>query len=136
MKSKKAPRTIFKNSLIGTLMIATTLAMTVPPQSWAMLAPTNVISAIPSESLLRAQDLKTIQATLESKMVRQRLSEFKLTPEQINQRMSQLTDAQVHQVAMQIRTINPGGDDGLGIIVGLLVIGILVLLFVYLFKRV
>src|ERR1019366_10536441 len=67
--------------------------------------------------------------SLESKMVRQRLSEFKLTPEQVNQRMSQLSDAQVHQVAMQIRTMNPGGDGGLGILVALLVIGILVLLF-------
>jgi hypothetical protein len=136
MKIKKIAVALLKHSFIGTLMIATTLAMTMPPQSWAMLAPTNVINAAPSESLSRAQDLKTIQSTLENKMVRQRLSEFKLTPEEINQRMSKLTDAQVHQLAMQIRTINPGGDAGLGIIVALLVIGILVLLFVYLFKRV
>jgi hypothetical protein len=100
-----------------------------------MLAPANLMSAAPDKNDSRTQDLKTIQNTLESKMVRQRLGEFKLTPEQVNQRMSQLTDAQVHQLAMQIRSINPGGG-ALGIIVVLLVIGILVLLFVYLFKRV
>ncbi len=136
MKIQKTPAAFLKNSLIGTLMIVTTLAMTLPPQGWAMLAPSEMMSGAPSGSTSRAADLKTIQATLESKMVRQRLSEFKLTPEQVNQRMTQLTDAQVHQVAMQIRTVNPGGDGGLGILVGLLVIGILVLLFVYLFKRV
>ena len=117
-------------------MIVTTMAMTQPPQAWAMLAPATLMTATPSTGPDRAADLKTIQATLESKMVRQRLSEFKLTPEQVNQRMTQMTDAQVHQVAMQIRTVNPGGDGGLGILVALLVIGILVLLFVYLFKRV
>ncbi len=136
MKIQKTPTAFLKNSLIGTLVIVTTWAMALPPQVCAMLAPAELMSAVPSQSVTRAADLKTIQTTLESKMVRQRLSEFKLTPEQVNQRMSQLTDSQVHQVAMQIRTINPGGDAGLGIIVALLVIGILVLLFVYLFKRV
>jgi len=136
MRIEKTSLAAFKNGLIGTLVIATTLAMTLPPQGWAMLAPANLMSAVSGKSASRDEDLKTIQSTLESRIVRQRLSEFKLTPEQVNQRMSQLTDAQVHQVAMQIRTINPGGDAGLGIIVGLLVIGILVLLFVYLFKRV
>jgi ATPase subunit of ABC transporter with duplicated ATPase domains len=136
MNIQEMMRAFLKNSFIGTLMIAVTLAMTQPPQAWAMLAPSDVMNAAPTVGDSRAADLKTIQATLESKMVRQRLSEFKLTPDQVNQRMSQLSDAQVHQVALQIRTLNPGGDAGLGIIVGLLVIGILVLLFVYLFRRV
>ena len=136
MKKQNRPAGFLKSSFILTLVIATTLAMTQPPEAWAMLAPADTISATTGANASREADLKTIQATLESKMVRQRLSEFKLTPEQVNQRMSQLTDAQVHQLAMQVRTINPGGDGGLGIIVGLLVIGILVLLFVYLFKRV
>ena len=136
MKIQNAAKALFKNSLIGALAIVTTLAMTLPPQGWAMLAPSDLINPTPSASASRAADLKTIQATLESKIIRQRLSEFKLTPEQVNQRMSQLSDAQVHQVATQIRTMNPGGDGGLGILIALLVIGILVLLFVYLFKRV
>jgi len=136
MRIQKTSFALSKKTFIGTLIIATTLTMTLPPQGWAMLAPTQAINAAPSPSVSRAEDLKTIQATLESKVVRQRLSEFKLTPEQIDQRMFRLTDGQVHQLAMQIRNLNPGGDAGLGIIVGLLVIGILVLLFVYLFKRV
>src|ERR1035441_4018079 len=92
MKIPKTSTTFLKNSFIGMLIIVTTFAMTLPPQGWAMLAPTAMMSAVPSGSVSRADDLKTIQATLESKMVRQRLHEFKLTPEQVNQRMSQLTD--------------------------------------------
>ncbi len=136
MKTNKTLFTILKNSFIATLMIVTTFAMTLPPQGWAMLAPGDMMSASANKSATRAADLKTIQTTLESKMIRQRLTEFKLSPEQVNQRLSQLSDAQVHQLASQIRTVNPGGDGGVGIIVALLVIGILVLLFVYLFKRV
>jgi hypothetical protein len=132
----KQPCGLIRKSFLGTLMLATTLAMTQPPQAWAMLAPANPAGAVSGHNDTRAADLKTIQATLESRIVRQRLSDFKLTPEQVNQRMAGLSDAQVHEVATQVRTLNPGGDAGLGILVGLLVIGILVLLFVYLFKRV
>ena len=136
MKIQKMTLPFLRKGLMGALMVATTVAMTQPPQAWAMLAPADLMTAASGKSASRTEDLKTIQATLESKVIRQRLGEFKLTPEQVNQRMSQLTDAQVHQVATQMRTINPGGDGGLSIIVVLLVIGILVLLFVYLFKRV
>jgi hypothetical protein len=136
MNIPKTSGCIIRTSFIATLMVATTMTMTMPSQGWAMLAPANLMVTPAAGHDTRAQDLKTIQNTLESKMVRQRLSEFKLTPEQVNQRMSQLTDAQVHQLAMQIHTINPGGDAGLGIIVGLLVVAILVVLFIYLFKRV
>ena len=101
-----------------------------------MIAPAQVTSQVHDKNATRADDLKTIQTALESKMIRQRLTEFKLTPDQINTRLNQLSDEQIHQTAMQIRTVNPGGDGGLGILVSLLVIGILVLLFVYLFKRV
>lgn len=125
-----------KKSLIGTLILATTMAMTLPPQGWAMLAPAQVTSGVHDTNATRAADLKTIQVALESKMVRQRLTELKLTPEQIDSRLSKLSDAQIHQTATQIRAVNPGGDAGLGILVTLLVVGILVLLFVYLFKRV
>jgi hypothetical protein len=126
---------IFRTSFIATLVVATTMTMTMPSQSWAMLAPANLMTAPAAKNDSRAQDLKTIQTTLESKMVRQRLSEFKLTPEQINQRMSQLSDAQIHQLAMQIRAINPGGD-AVGFLIGVGVLVVIVLFIIWLVKRV
>jgi len=124
-----------RKSLIGTLIIVTTMTMAMPPKGWAMIAPADGASAVQQTSDARAADLKTIQAALESKLIRQRLTEFKLSPEQIDARLGQLSDAQIHQTAMQIRTVNPGGDGGLSLIASLLVIGILVLMFVWLFKR-
>ncbi len=121
--------------LAETLIFATTLAMAQPPKGWAMLAPAEVTNAGSEMSAMRTADIKTVQSALESKIIRQRLGELKLSPDQISSRLTQLSDAQVHQLASQIRAVNPGGDGGLGIVIALLVIGILVVFFVYVLKR-
>ena len=134
MRILKRRRSLIKTVLAGTLIVATTIAMASPQQSWAMIAPAQVTDAAHGISEARAADLKTVQTALESKMLRQRLAELKLSPEQINHRLSQLSDAQVHQTAMQIHAISPGGDGG-GIVITVLVIAILAALFVYVFRR-
>ena len=77
-----------------------------------------------------------MQSFLERKEVRLTvgLFDFGITNEQIGPRLANLSDQQLHQVAVRIDKQNPAGDGGF--IVGILVIGILVLLFVYLLKRV
>ena len=125
-----------KLSFIAVLIVATTMALTLPPKGWALLAPARMSGTVDSMNSARREDLKIIQKTLESKILRQRLQDFGLTPEETQARMNRLSDAQVHQLAMQAQRLNPGGDAGLGILVFLLVVGILVLLFVYLLKRV
>jgi hypothetical protein len=133
----KLPQAFFlKKPFIAVLIVATTMALTLPPKGWALLAPTRMSGTVDSMNSGRREDLKVIQKMLESKILRQRLQDFGLTPEETQDRMSRLSDAQVHQLAMQARHLNPGGDAGLGILVTLLVLGILVLLFVYLLKRV
>jgi hypothetical protein len=124
-----------RKTLIASLALATTLAMTMPPKAWAMLAPAQTAVQTHESNEARAADLKTIQTSLESKVIRQRLAEFKLTPEQINSRLGQLSDAQIHQTASQIRSLNPGGD-AVGFVVGVLLIVVLVALCMYLFKRI
>lgn len=133
MKNKKTPFTV--RFLAQTLIFATTLAMAQPPEGWAMLAPAEVSNAGNETGAMRTADLKTVQSALESKMVRQRLGELKLSPEQINSRLAQISDAQVHQLASQIRAVSPGGDGGLGIVIGVLVVAILVVLFIFILKR-
>ncbi|MBI5048904.1 MAG: PA2779 family protein, partial [Deltaproteobacteria bacterium] len=62
---------------------------------------------------------------LESKMVSQRLSELGLSREEINLKLQQLNDADVHQFASQLDSLMPGGQ--LEFIIALLVIAVLVL---------
>ncbi len=126
----------FSQLVIWALVITTFVMGAFPPDTQAMLAPAVSSSG---DSLLiatRGADLQRVQTVLESKMIQQRLEELGLTPEEINARLSQLSDAQLHQLATQLDSLMPGGDGGLGIIIALLVIAVLVVLFVYLFKRV
>ncbi|MBI1819375.1 MAG: PA2779 family protein [Nitrospirae bacterium] len=75
----------------------------------------------------RDQDLQNIQKTLESKLLQQRLEDLGLTAEQISIRISQLNDDQLHQLSSRLDAMQTGGgNDGLGLIIALLVIAILV----------
>ena len=100
----------------------------------AMLAPTPT-TANAAVSAVRANDLKTVQTFLERKEVQQRLTGFGLSSDQIQSRVNNLSDEQLHHVALRIHQQNPAGD-GAGVVITVLVIGILALLFVYLLKRV
>ena len=90
----------------------------------------------PSEAISLAQvdrqaDLGKIQKVLETKMIRDRLEQYGFTPDEINARLSQLSDQQMHEFALQLDDLKVGGD-GFGIIIALLVIAILVVILIYL----
>ncbi len=106
------------------------------------------ITAIPAESLAyvvgsdpqvatgavisgdRATDMERVQRTLESKIVSKRLTELGLSKDEVNTRLKSLTDADLHQFASQLDSLNPGG----GLVSGLGAILIIVLLVLILLK--
>ena len=122
---------VFTRTMIWTLVITTLVMGWCPPEGKAMLAPAVPTGTESVSDPNRVMDLQTVQKILENKIVRQRLEDFGLTSEEINARLTRLSDDQLHQLATQIDAITPGGD-GLGIIVALLVIAILVVLLIYL----
>ena len=95
----------------------------IAPRVDAGLAPSEIISLAQSE---RGADLEKIQKVLEIKAVGERLKQLGLTHDEIQQRLAQLSDRQVHQVALQLDNIRVGQDDALVIIIAILVIAILV----------
>lgn len=95
----------------------------------AGFAPSDVIAL---SQVDRAADIDKIQNVLETKMVRERLEKLGYTQEEINSRLAQLSDQQIHNLALQIDEIKVGGDGGLGIVIALLVIAVLVVLFIQL----
>ncbi|MFB3886526.1 MAG: PA2779 family protein [Thermodesulfobacteriota bacterium] len=100
----------------------------ITPRVYAEFSPSEVIGFSPTD---RASDLQKIQKVIEMKMIGERLRELGLTPDEIQNRLSLLSDQQIHQFALQLDELKIGGD-GLGIIVGLLVIAILVVILLYL----
>jgi len=65
-------------------------------------------------------------------MVGERLKEFGLTQDEIRTRLDQLSDPQIHQLALKVDDLRVAADDGLGIIIALLVIAILVIVIIML----
>ncbi|MEK6599039.1 MAG: PA2779 family protein [Deltaproteobacteria bacterium] len=96
----------------------------VPRNSWAYF-----VESQQALSFSREADINKIQRVLESKMVSQRLSEFGLSMNEINSKLTKLSDADVHQFASQMDSLMPGGDAGVTIIL-LLVITILTLVII------
>lgn len=111
-----------KRSLVGYLIIASFVfgfLSAFPSEGRAMFLPSNLTA---SE---RQEDLAKMQPMLESKIIRQRLTDLGLNPQEISSRLAQLSDQEIHDVASKIDTLQAGGGV-LGTVVVLLVIAILV----------
>jgi hypothetical protein len=114
--------------VVSWYLVAAMLVIGVTPRVYAGLAPSEAVSLSYGD---RAADLQKIQKILEMKMISQRLTEFGLTPEEIQTRMSRLNDQQIHQFALQLEQIKVAGDP-LDLLIGLLVVAILVVILIYL----
>lgn len=68
----------------------------------------------PSPAMLhqidRNADLQKIQGVLETKMVQERLAQMGYTPEEIRARLAQLSDQQMHELALNLDQLQVGGD--------------------------
>ena len=97
--------------------------------SFISLVPRVEAAFIPSSDsrtgLIRNQDVQTIKKALENKIVKQRLQDLGFSEEEIQERLNQLSNEEVHSLAMQIDSLSQGGI--LGVIIAVLVIVVLVL---------
>jgi hypothetical protein len=112
------------------LILSVTYVTGLQVAAQAALVPADVAAS--QIKIDRKADMASIQKTLESKMIRQKLHRLGLSDAEIAQRLNRLSDREVHQLASQIRSIQPAGDA----IVYVLVLVVLVLLAIYLFKRI
>ena len=110
-------RPVFK--IISLYLVIAVIALTLPAQGWAMLVPERQAEA-------RSTDQAKVQATLESSVIKQRLLDFGLTPEETTARLNRLSDEQVHRLAANMDAVQAGGD-ALGDVVVILLIVILVI---------
>ena len=109
---------------ISWYLVIAMFIIAIAPRVDAGLAPSEVIQLA---SVERAADLQKIRQTLEMKAVGERLTQLGLTSAEVQQRLSSLTDQQIHQIALQLDDLKFGQSDALGVIIALLVIVILVI---------
>ena len=96
----------------------------IAPRVDAGFAPSEVIDM---KQVDRTLDIEKIQSVLETKAVRERLMQFGLTHDEIMERLSQLSDEQIHQLALQLDDLRVGQDGALGVVIALLIIILLVI---------
>lgn len=97
----------------------------IAPRVDAGLAPSEIIALTQVD---RTADLGKIQKVLETRAISERLAQFGLTQDEIQKRLTQLSDQQIHQTALQLDDLKIGQDDALGVIIALLIIAILIVL--------
>ena len=99
---------IYLRSFVVYFMTWIVLIGCLPSEGMAMRIPSDTLIN-ESGNPMRSADLQQIQTKLESKLVAQRLSDVGLTPGQVQERLSNLTDEQLHQVAQNLDGLQPGG---------------------------
>ena len=109
---------------ISWYLVIAMFIIAIAPRVDAGLAPSEVIELA---SVERAADIQKIRQTLEMKAVGERLTQLGLTSAEVQQRLSSLSDQQIHQIALQLDDLKIGQSDALGVIIALLVIVILVI---------
>src|SRR4030043_1551018 len=97
----------------------------IAPRVDAGLAPSEIIALTQID---RTADLVKIQKVLEVKAISERLMQFGLTQDEVQKRLIQLSDQQIHQIALQLDDLKIGQDDALTLLIALLFIAILVVL--------
>ncbi|ADC89151.1 conserved hypothetical protein [Thermocrinis albus DSM 14484] len=82
----------------------------------------------------REENIRTIQRALESKIVQEKLKAYGLTKEEVEKKLKEMDDQQIHMLAQASQKVLAGGD-GLGVVIAVLVIAILVVILLKLLNK-
>ncbi|MEN3028188.1 MAG: PA2779 family protein [Aquificaceae bacterium] len=96
-----------------------------------------LVGSKPASEILdskREEELAKIQRALESKEVQEKLRAYGLTKEEVESRLSQLNDQQIHMLAKASDKVLAGGD-GVALAIGVLLIAILLVVLLKLLNK-
>ena len=114
----------FKNSVLAKrttiLLIVLMSLVSIVPQVEGAFIP----SSESQTELMRNQDMQIIRKALENKVITQRLQGLGFSDQEIQDRMDQLSDQEVHSLAMEIDSLTQGGI--FEVVIAVLVIVLLV----------
>ena len=77
---------------------------------------------------VRETEISKIQRALETEIINEKLKAYGLTSDEINAKLCDLTDEQVHLLAQASDNVLAGADDGLGVLIAILLIVLIVIL--------
>jgi hypothetical protein len=115
--------------MISCYLVVAMFVLGITPRLYAGFSPSEAVSILTFD---RSSDLEKIRKVLEMKMVRERLKNFGFTPNEIEKKLSQLEDQQIHQLALSLDDLKVGSDGWAWVVVILVLIAIGVIVYFYL----
>lgn len=85
-------------------------------------------------SMKRDEEVAKIKRALENKLVEEKLKAYGLTKEEIEKKLSEMNDEQIHMLAKASDRVLAGGD-GLGLLIGVLIVAILLVILLKLLNK-
>lgn len=114
--------------VISCYLVVAMFLLGITPRVYAGFSPSEAVSILNFD---RSSDLDKIRKVLEMKMVRERLKNFGFTPNEIEKKLSQIDDQQIHQLALNLDGLKVGGDGWAWVVVILVLIVIGVIVYFY-----
>lgn len=114
--------------MVACYMILAMFVIGITPRVYAGFSPSEAVSIL---NVDRSSDLERIRKVLEMKMVRERLKDLGFTPDEIEKKITQLSDQQIHQLAVQLDELRVGGNGWAWVLVILILIAIGVIVYFY-----
>jgi hypothetical protein len=106
------------SKVLALYLILSLFALTLPAPGWAMFIPSDHAAGT------RTADLAQLQSALESTVIKQRLMDYGLSPQDAAARLSLLSDEQIHDLSSRMDSVQAGGI--IGEVIFLLVVAIIV----------
>ena len=113
---------------VACYLVMAMFVLGITPRVYAGFSPSEAVSILNFD---RSSDLDKIRKVLEMKMVRERLKNFGFTTNEVEKKLSQLNDQQIHQLALNLDELKVGGDGWVWVVVLLILIAIGVVLYFY-----
>ena len=108
-------------------MVTVMFLLGITPRVEAAFSPSEVVGQPSMPSMNRIADLEKIQKVIEVKMIRERLNALGLSQEEIQARITQMSNDQVHQLAVKLDELKVGGDDAVTVLIVLVIVAIAIL---------
>ncbi len=131
---KPLTKTAYARTLAICLISALMALSTFAGPAEAMIIPLQQQDAVSGSSAARAADLARIQTALESKVIRQKLMDYGLSPEEAMTKVDGLSSKQIHELAAHTDAVQAGGDP-MDAFVGIIVVALLVVVLVLLIQH-
>ena len=117
----------FMKQVTWTLVVAMFI-IGITPKVYADFSPSEIVGVLQID---RGSDLGKIQKAIETKKVGERLKQIGFTSDEVLKKLSQLTDEEIHQLALQLDELKVGSDAGWVVLVIVIVLAAIAVVVIY-----